>query len=323
MLDSELKLTQSFTSNALKILNTLNPIHEHLEDSTSTILKSITNSTSLTSDKIDNVPDKNFIVSTSEQYSIIVSKKIMDLEDKIEHNFSSFKNELLDKIKSLADKIENDNHNLQFSQNNSQPNKPDKKKPENDDKSDKKKPKDYKKDYKKYKPPGKNEPDDEHSSIKIKIIKAAKMCENMDDLLRLLNEIVIFNSPINFEFHIPEIHGIDDPLDQFIKQYKFPSPTSCACPICNVDMPPYKMETDDIWSSHLLNDREFFMAIWVFVTNFFNMESPISILHGFQWTKVKVASEQSNLITRTKSMIAVQLIIVNSIQIIPSSWKTT
>jgi hypothetical protein len=38
---------------------------------------------------------------------------------------------------------------------------------------------------------------------------------------------------------------------------KFPSPTSCACPICNVDMPPYKMETDDVWSSHLLNEHEF------------------------------------------------------------------
>jgi hypothetical protein len=63
-----------------------------------------------------------------------------------------------------------------------------------------------------------------------------------------------------FDFLVPEIHGIEDPLDQFIKQNKFPSPISSACPICNVDMPPYKMETDDVWSSHLLNEHEFLFS---------------------------------------------------------------
>jgi hypothetical protein len=88
-------------------------------------------------------------------------------------------------------------------------------------------------------------------------MKAAKSCESMDDLLQSLNNIKILDSPMIFDFHTPEIYGIEDPLDQFIKINKFPSPTSCICPLCNIDMPPYKMETDDVWSSHLLNEHEF------------------------------------------------------------------
>jgi hypothetical protein len=69
-------------------------------------------------------------------------------------------------------------------------------------------------------------------------MKAAKSCDSMDDLLQRLKNISIFNSPMIFDFYIPDIHEIEDPLDQFIKQNKFPSPTSCSCPICKVDMPP-------------------------------------------------------------------------------------
>jgi hypothetical protein len=181
----------------------------------------------------------------------------MDLEEKISRNMLTIKNELVDKIKSLVDKTQKSNQNLQFSQSNSQSENTSKKKQMDEDEEKDSKPKDYKKEYRKHKPPGKNEINDEHTNIKVKIMKAAKLCENMEDLLQSLNSIDIFDSHMIFAFHIPEIHGIDDPLDQFIKNNKFPSPTSCFCPICNIDMPPYKMETDDVWSSHLLNDHNF------------------------------------------------------------------
>jgi hypothetical protein len=130
----------------------------------------------------------------------------MDLEEKIDHNFTSLKNELIDKIKSLADKTNSSNLNLQSTLNNSQPDNENKKKPINEKEDNDPKSNEYKKDYKKHKPPGKNEPDDEHSNIKIKIMRAAKSCESMDDLLQLLNNISIFDSPMIFDFYVPQIH---------------------------------------------------------------------------------------------------------------------
>jgi hypothetical protein len=257
LLDSEFRLTQMLTTNMTKLFNALNPLHDYLEENTSTVLEKIPSFSTFTSNRLNDIPTKDFVISTSEQYSVILSNKLMDLEDKINHNFLALKNELMDNMKSLADKTDSASQNLRFSPNSSQSENTEKKKPMDEDEDKNLKPNEYKKDHRKHKPPGKNEPFDEHSNLKIKIMKDAKSCERMDNLFQLLSNIDIFDSPMNFDFYIPEIHGVDDPLDQFIKNNKFPSPTSCSCPLCNTEMPPYKMETDDVWSSHLLNEHEF------------------------------------------------------------------
>jgi hypothetical protein len=102
LLDLELRLNQVLCTNAGKIIEAFDSLHDHLEDNSSTILEKITNFSISTSNQFNNIPTKDFIVSTSEQYSIILSNKFLDLEEKIDHNFASLRNELIDKIKTLA-----------------------------------------------------------------------------------------------------------------------------------------------------------------------------------------------------------------------------
>jgi hypothetical protein len=204
LLDSENRLTQVLTINALRIIDTINPIHSCLDEK-------ISNLSTSTFNMLNDLPTKDFVFSTSEQYSLIFSNKLIDLEERICSNLSSLKTELLDIIISLADITGSSDQNLQLSQRNIQSEKTNKKHFKNKDEDVEFKPKDYKRENKKHKPPGKNEDNDEHTNIKIKIMKAAKTCESMEDLLHSLNNIDIFNSPINFNFHIPEIHGIEDP----------------------------------------------------------------------------------------------------------------
>jgi hypothetical protein len=158
LLDSEIRLTQVLTTNEMKIIDALNPPHNYLEDNTSTILEKFADFSTFTSDKLNNIPTKDFVLSTSEQYLIIFSNKLMDLEDKINHNLSVLKNELIDKIKSLVDKTYRSNQNLQFTQNNSQPENVNKKKPMDEDEENGPKPKEHKKDYRKHKPLEKKNP---------------------------------------------------------------------------------------------------------------------------------------------------------------------
>jgi hypothetical protein len=84
----------------MKIIEALNPLHNSLEDYTSTVLGKITDFSTFTYDKLNDIPTKDFVLSTSEQYLIIFSNKLMDLEEKIDHKFASLKNEMMDKIKS-------------------------------------------------------------------------------------------------------------------------------------------------------------------------------------------------------------------------------
>jgi hypothetical protein len=140
------------TTNMTKLFDALNPLQDYLENHTSTVLEKITNFSTFTSNRLNDIPTKDFVISTSEQYSVILSNKLMDLEDKIDHNFLALKNELMDNTKSLADETINANQNLQFSHNNSQSENTEKKKPFDEDDDKDLKPNDYKKDLRKHKP---------------------------------------------------------------------------------------------------------------------------------------------------------------------------
>jgi hypothetical protein len=133
LLDKENRLTQVLTINTMKIINAINPIHICLDDNSFKILEEMTKLSTSTFDKLNEIPTKDFVLSTSEQYSLIFSNKLMDLEEKISNNLSSFKNELMDKIKSLADKTDRSNQNLQLTQRNTRPENTDKKHFEKED----------------------------------------------------------------------------------------------------------------------------------------------------------------------------------------------